>query len=115
MKDIYPVYHNNFGIAFKWKRCTVKDLNKVQLVFRNTGLLLSKTQLIQFSNDINKALHNKCKCSECNLTLLETPIEQVNFSMSQEELLSIQDLIEGAIFQLDLDDLLNNQEVKKPL
>ena len=39
MNEIHPIYHNDFGMAFQWKRNALEDLKKVQLIFRNTGLL----------------------------------------------------------------------------
>ncbi len=42
MEDINTICYNNFGIAFQWKRCETRDFNKIQLVFKNTGLFLKR-------------------------------------------------------------------------
>ncbi|SIS88584.1 hypothetical protein SAMN05421766_104629 [Zobellia uliginosa] len=47
MDDITPIYHNPFGVAFQWKRNTIKDIRKIQIVFRDTGLLLTEKELVQ--------------------------------------------------------------------
>jgi len=49
MDEIYSLYHNEYGMSFKWKRGAVQDLNKVQLVFRDTGLFLTEKELTEFS------------------------------------------------------------------
>ena len=42
MKDIELIYTNSLGIAFRWKSNSSKTINKVQFIFRDTGLLLSQ-------------------------------------------------------------------------
>ncbi|MEM9077548.1 MAG: hypothetical protein AAGC43_10930 [Bacteroidota bacterium] len=112
MKNINPIYHNPFGVAFQWKRSSATDRLKIQLVFRNTGLLLTYKELKEFLNCISHTLGNSqlCQnCSEdknCKALLLETPINQLSFAMSMEELRSLQELVEGTVFQLELDHLL---------
>lgn len=112
--DIYKLYHNSLGVAFKWKRSTAKDLKKVQLVFRNTGLFLTPKELIQFSKNIKKTLKEPLCCEECGnqncrkTMLLEAPNPQTSFVMSYDELKQIDDLVEGACFQLNLNKLLEN-------
>ena len=117
MNDINTFYYNDFGIAFQWKRCAAKDFRKVQLVFRNTGLLLSLKELIKFLKNIDKSLnftskYENCKpCKVCQSILLEAPNSQISFAMSYHELRSLKDLIKGTLFQLALDNLLKEKEV----
>ncbi len=113
MQDINPIYYNEFGIAFQWKRNAAKDLKKVQFVFRDTGLLLTTTELLQFQESIRHALKRPSSCKECksdescrNL-LLDTPAPQVTLAVSSIELAEIQDLVRGTLFQLNLDSFLN--------
>lgn len=49
MEDINTIYYNDLGIAFKWKRCAAKDFNKIQLVFKNTGLFLTPKRTYSIS------------------------------------------------------------------
>ncbi|QLG46283.1 hypothetical protein [Costertonia aggregata] len=112
MKNINPIYHNPFGMAFQWKRTSVKDIKKVQLVFRDTGLLLSYNELSRFSKNIKHTMDNSPMCSECaqnescKALFVDSPAPQVTFAMNVKELVAIQDLVEGTLFQLNLADYL---------
>ena len=113
MQDINPIYYNEFGIAFQWKRSTIKDLKKVQFVFRDTGLLLTKEELLQFQKSISCALKSSSQCEECRKSescrslLLDTPAPQVTLALSKSELTNIHDLVNGTLFQLNLDSYLS--------
>ncbi len=115
MNDINTFYYNDFGIAFQWKRCAAKDFKKIQLVFRNTGLLLTAEELIRFSSNIDKSLMSIPRCQNCrnNRTcksiLLEAPNPQTSFAVSIEELEYLKDLVKGTIFQLGLHKILKKQ------
>lgn len=112
MQDIHPIYHNSFGVAFQWKRNSVKDIMKVQIVFRDTGLLLSKEELDQFSKNIkytkdNSTLCNDCAHNEsCKALLVDSPAKQITFAMNAKELSALEDLVEGTLFQMNLDNYL---------
>lgn len=112
MQDIHTIYQNNFGIAFQWKRSAGKDFNKVQIVFRNTGLYLSQDELLLFSKQIDCTVNREGLCTECRENkecrslLVETPAPQIAFAVSHTELYQMQDLIKGTLFQLDLDKIL---------
>ncbi len=114
MNDVNPIYYNTFGVAFQWKRNTVKNIKKVQLVFRDTGLLLSYEELNQFSKNIKCTKDSSSLCSDCaendacKALLLDSPSPQVSFAMNMGELEAIQDLVEGTLFQLSLDNYLND-------
>lgn len=113
MQDIHPIYHNSFGIAFQWKRSVIQDVKKIQMVFRDTGLLLSKEELISFSKKIKctrdgSSLYTDCQQNEaCKALLLDTPAPQVTLAVSHKELDAIHDLVEGTLFQLNLDQYLD--------
>ena len=112
MQDIYPIYHNAFGFAFLWKRNSVKDIMKVQIVFRDTGLLLSKEELNQFSKNIKYTKKNMPLCSDCTQNesckalLVDSPTPQITFAMNAKELNAVEDLVEGTLFQMNLDNYL---------
>lgn len=111
-KDIHPIYHNNFGVAFQWKRNIVKDIMKVQLVFRDTGLLLSKEELLRFSENIKYTKKQSPLCNDCAQNdackplLITSPAPQITFAVNQKELNAIEDLVEGTLFQMNLDNYL---------
>ncbi|CAM3555118.1 hypothetical protein ZORO111903_19650 [Zobellia roscoffensis] len=113
MEDINPIYHNPFGVAFQWKRPTAKDQKKVQIVFRDTGLLLSQNELVQFKRNIECTMKSNSPCIDCQQhdtcrsLLLDTPAPQITLAMNQKELSAVQDLVDGTLFQLNLDSYLN--------
>ncbi len=114
MEDINAIYHNPFGIAFQWKRNTTKDIHKVQLVFRNTGLLLTLPELHQFLKNIKCTMGSTTLCSDCSnnencrALLIDTPAPQVSLAVNHKELQGIYDLVEGTLFQLNLDNYLGS-------
>ncbi len=114
MNDVNPIYHNQFGVAFQWKRNTVKDIKKIQLVFRDTGLLLSKEELKQFSKNIKCTKDTSGLCADCaenescKALLIDAPSPQISFAMNMKELEAIQDLVDGTLFQLSLDNYLKD-------
>ncbi|MFS4467339.1 hypothetical protein [Maribacter sp. 2210JD10-5] len=113
MTDIHPIYNNQFGVAFQCKRASLRDIKRIQLVFRDTGLLLSYDELLLFSKNIlhtrkNSPLCEDCKESEqCKALLVNSPASQITFAMNVKELDAIQDLVEGTLFQLKLDNFLS--------
>ncbi len=114
MEDINAIYHNPFGIAFQWKRNSTKDIHKVQMVFRNTGLLLTHTELQQFLKNIKCTMESTPLCSDCanndacRALLIDTPAPQVSLAVNHRELQGIYDLVEGTLFQLNLDNYLGS-------
>ncbi|MGB5820249.1 MAG: DUF6686 family protein [Saonia sp.] len=112
MQDINPIYHNQFGVAFQWKRNAAKDIKKIQMVFRDIGLSLSKEELVQFSNHIKCTMNSNTLCKDCaenescRALLLDTPAPQVTLAMNLKELNAVHDLVEGTLFQLNLKHLL---------
>ncbi|PZD79204.1 DUF6686 family protein [Mesonia sp. K7] len=114
MEDIQTIYYNQFGITFQWKRGDLAQINKIQLVFRKTGLLLTKDEVAEFYHQIQLAIEHSHKCQCCPKNkqeksfLLNTPQENLSFAMTREELSQIRDLVHGTLFQLDLDDFLGD-------
>ncbi len=108
MQDINTIYHNYFGVAFQWKKDVLAAGNKIQIIFRDTGLLLSYAELKQFSKNIIATRKSNTPCADCALNdsckalLVDSPAPQITFAMNVEELNAIQDLVEGTLFQLDL-------------
>lgn len=119
MDDINTIYHNDYGIAFQWKKSAIKDHKKVQLVFRNTGLYLSLNELVSFSKTINRTISKPQMCkdckhnNECKSILLETPASQISFAVSYIELKQIQDLLKGTLFQLQLENVFKENDIFK--
>jgi len=113
MQEIDTIYYNNYGVAFKWKRGAIKYIGKIQLVFRDMGFLLSNEELGQFLDQIKKTKKEGSQCANCpNLEncrelLLETPLNELSLVVSIKELCDLVNLLEGTIFQLNLDNLID--------
>ncbi|HEX9152255.1 MAG TPA: hypothetical protein VF842_09245 [Flavobacterium sp.] len=112
MKEIKQIYYNDSGTSFYWKKEDEVMLDKVQLIFRETGFYFTKHELLQFKNCIEDSyFQNKC-CDECELKnkcykfLLKTPCSQIDLAVSIEELNAVKDLVEGTLFKINLDDYL---------
>lgn len=102
------IYGNDFGMAFYWKRADELDCTKIQLVFKETGFHLNLSELEQFSELILESEHRISACSDCALKkqcsryLLQTPAKQIDLAVSIAELEGIQDLVDGTIFKIKL-------------
>ncbi len=114
MDDIIPLYSNDFGMAFQWRKSVLKDNSKVQVVFKDTGFFITRHELVYFSESIIDTIEKNylefqenIACDSCRKLLLNTPANQVSLALDRNELLLIKDLIEGTLFQLDLENYLD--------
>lgn len=112
MKEIKQIYYNDTGTSFYWKKENEVFLDKVQLIFRETGFYFTKEELEQFKHCIEDSYsQNKC-CDTCALKnkcykfLLKTPCSQIDLAVSMDELTALKDLVEGTLFKINLDDYL---------
>ena len=106
MDPIAPLYHNDAGISFYWKREGQLLSERVQLVFRDTGFYFTDTELRDFKTHITAASQEKICCrtctQQCRKLLLRTPCAQIDLAVTTDELLSLDDLVEGTLFKLEL-------------
>lgn len=115
--EIIILYQNEGCIAFQWKRCAAKDHKKVQLVFRNTGMLLNDQELVVFSQYIKASISRAVEATTCpnpapcRAILLRTPAEQISLAVNEQELQYLDEVVDGAIFQLGLQDVLYRLKV----
>jgi hypothetical protein len=112
MEEIEQLYHNDFGIAFYWKKENKTILDKIQLVFKETGFYFTVSELTTFGTLIDESLITNNCCDACALKnncakfLLKTPCTQIDLAVSVSELKSIKDLVEGTLFKINLDEYL---------
>jgi hypothetical protein len=112
MKTIKQLYYNDSGTSFYWKKENKVLMDRIQLVFRETGFYFTQQELFVFKNCIEESwIQNQC-CEDCELKnqchkfLLKTPCSQIDLAVSMAELHDIKDLVEGTLFKIDLDDYL---------
>ncbi|WP_159022198.1 hypothetical protein [Formosa sp. L2A11] len=112
-QDINKIYHNEFGVSFIWKQEGPKKQSpKIQIIFRDMGFYLTYREIIQFQKQIKyvKSIH---PCSNCKhkdrsrCMLLKTPCNQVDLAINALELRDIDDLINGTLFHIELEDYVN--------
>ncbi len=117
MNDIHVIYKNSFGVTFLWKQQSLKNRSRIQIVFKETGLYLNHKELSSFKKLVFEAHQRFGKCKECPMNkdckqLLETPFSQLSFAVTKQEIEHIKDLIEGTLFQIDMERMLINFDIK---
>ena len=102
MKDIEIIYKNEFGISFQWK----SKREKVQVVFKDTGFLLSLEEIKSFQKNVLQVEAEQC-CQNCEYSrscrslLLKTPSQKIDLAVSLNELDQINELLGATIFKLE--------------
>ncbi len=107
MDSIAPLYINDIGIVFYWKRDGTLLSHRMQLVFRDTGFYLTEEELVSFGTHIRHAVRkgcNGCPAGCEQKRLLTTPYPQIELAVSTLELQLLEDLVEGTLFRLRLLD-----------
>lgn len=113
MNAIDKIYSNELGISFFWKEEKHVSMAKVQLVFRDIGFLLTLNELKDFSNSCTTTIESQC-CNQCQSPqncrslLLRTPSDKIDLAVNREELHQIQELINGTIYRVELQNWLKN-------
>jgi len=107
MRQIAPLYYNDHGTAFYWKKDGDILTDKVQLVFKETGFHFNEAELETFAKLIEESCRrNTCDgCGmrhQCMKFLLKTPVSSIDLAVSIHELNGIKDLVMGTLFMLDL-------------
>lgn len=117
MNDIHIIYKNAFGVSFLWKRNTSQDINRIQIVFKETGLYLNYEEIHAFKQLTLEACQRANSCKACPASknckqLLETPFNQLSFAVTYIEIEAIKDLIEGTLFQIEMERMLTHFDIK---
>lgn len=113
MREVKQIYHNEFGVAFHWKKDQEVLKDKVQIVFKETGFYFSQKEIRDFALIIDETIED-LECCEgcsrrCHRFLLKTPLQQVDLAVTRIELEQIKDLVEGTLFVMGLRSYLNNE------
>lgn len=107
MNAVNKIYSNTIGMSFYWQQKLDTSLQKIQIVFCNTGFLLSFYELKDFAFFCESSLKTQA-CDTCKSTttcknlLLRTPSDKIDLAVSREELMQIQELINGTIFRMEM-------------
>lgn len=106
MEDIIIINKNDFGIAFQWKRCSIEHHKKINFVFDKNALHLNESEILVFSELIDMSLDRLIQNRHDNyseeLMFVETPMSQLSLIMDYENLVLLQNLVEGTLFELGI-------------
>jgi hypothetical protein len=114
MEDVTIIYSNDFGITFCLKHNALEQISKVNLIFNGTILHFSREELVLFSRQIKTTLTQPLHCKECYKSntcksiVLHTPFTQVSFALTYLDLMAMEELIEGTLFEMGLTSLLKH-------
>jgi len=113
MKEVEQIYHNDFGVAFHWKKDDEVLKEKVQIIFKETGFYFTLQQIEEFADIIDETCRENscgtcCHRAHCHKFLLKTPLNQIDLAVNKTELMQIKDLVEGTIFNINLLDYLGS-------
>jgi len=109
MKQMENIYCNDFGMAFYWAKQNNVILDRIQLVFKETGFYFSVDELKVFVQLIDDSCRRNT-CGNCEMKhscakfLLKTPISQIDLAVSMNELDGIKDLVSGTLFKISLQE-----------
>ncbi|WP_378186175.1 hypothetical protein ACE939_13765 [Aquimarina sp. W85] len=106
MSTIDKIYSNSIGMSFYWKEKLETSLPKIQIVFCNTGFLLSFYELKDFATFCHDSMKTapcaSCdKKNKCRNLLLRTPSDKIDLAVNREELQQIERLINETIFRIE--------------
>ena len=109
MKQMEQIYCNDFGMAFYWTKQNTVMLDRIQLVFKETGFYFSVDELKAFVKLIDDSCRrntcNNCEMKhQCAKFLLKTPISQIDLAVSMTELDGIKDLVAGTLFKINVQE-----------
>jgi ACT domain-containing protein len=110
MKEIQHIYQNDLGASFFWKTEQTIHKDKVQLVFKETGLQLKIEDLVGFKSIIEDSISRNHCCEQCQSQndctkyLLQTPIKEIDLAMSIDEMIQMNNLITTTIFKISLEN-----------
>lgn len=117
MEDVNIIFNNDFGVSFTWKHPKNEmQRNIIAVLFNNTVLHFTKRELVLFSNGIVDTItnalpsldRNYAKTNTCKSLILNTPFPKISFAMSPVDLLAVEDLIKGTLFEMGLHSLLKD-------
>jgi hypothetical protein len=112
MHKMKQIYYNDSGTSFYWRKENEVLMDKVQLIFKETGFYFNRQELELFKSCIEESYDLNSRCDDCELKnkchkfLLTTPCSQIDLAVSLQELSAVKDLVEGTIFKITLDDYL---------
>ncbi|OEK09572.1 hypothetical protein A8C32_12780 [Flavivirga aquatica] len=114
MEDIVIINKNDFGIAFRWRRCSIEHHKKINFVFDKNALHLNEPEVLVFNKLIDKSfsrlIQNMNTTPFDNLVYVETPIPQLSLVLNYENLTHLKNLVEGTLLELGIDSAISDDK-----
>ena len=114
LDKVHKLHANKMGVTFMDKCENNLDLinDQINILFHNTLLIFSSFELNLFLGEIENLIISSSpginKYSQYYKSIiLETPIYQLKYIVSFNDLLLIEDLVKGTVFQIKLSGLLD--------
>lgn len=114
LEEIDKIYSNQMGITFFWKNeiDAYIENKRVNIIFSNVALLFNIIELNLFLQDIENSLYRNSFLEDkhrryYDSIVLETPINQLRFILSYNDLSLLKDLIERTIFDIEVSNMLH--------
>lgn len=116
MENIIIQSQNHSGMVFNWKsESNINHPDKYNLIFNNTAMYLSEYEiayLLEFTKNAINIYYNEGMCCENIIhdkrVLLETPIKNLSFIVTYDELCSLEELLDTAIHEIKISNLLSS-------
>jgi hypothetical protein len=96
-------HHNAYGFS---KKCTCH--NAVHLTFGNISLLLSRTQIIDFSTYIRETLTTECCLADYDERAIYIPTRDFSmmFAMTYNELRLLYEILDHTLLMIEVEEAL---------
>ncbi|MFB9053914.1 hypothetical protein ACFFVB_12580 [Formosa undariae] len=109
-----PIYNNTIGTTYliKTDLDALTGSEKIQLLLGDIAMLLDENELVQLLKTIASAKKG-CSCKECNENhdtkslIFKSAYSTVHFKSNKTNLVALQDLIKGTLFELELSSILH--------
>lgn len=105
MCNLKTLHHNELGYVAKCKKC-----NHIQLAFGTVAITQEEGELYQFKKFISKHLatnnsENETICPNQKNIYLQTPVSNILFVFSKNELKLLNELLEQSILMLEVEKI----------
>ncbi len=117
MHYLKPVYHNSIGTTYIiTSDLEENNFQKIQLQLAELAILLSIQELKHLLKIIDTS-RKGCECKGCGkkycfkLIKCDTTFAQIHFKTTAKNVNGLEELIQGTLFELAMEDLLTANEI----
>lgn len=105
MCNLKTLHHNEFGYVAKCKKC-----NHIQLAFGTVAMIQEEEEFYQFKKYVSKHLtanysEYETICPNQKSIYLQTPLNNIRFSFSKNELKQLNELLDQSNLMLEIEKI----------